>query len=452
MKGLSTAVIALILTVTTLIVMLGVFSLYSFYFSKASANISQQTYLISLSKMISFQVSQMAFYGIQPTLKYFNVSYLIWVSTPTKVLTIVVFNATPSPQSLISYTLPKENARVGLFKSQIEDYASIKSFTLNSNVYLPNGVLLGTVNVKAYNISSNTTYVLSSIIKPDNIIIIWALYYYQGKWYRLAWTYVAPLDQGLGAYILSSSGIYGSSNPKNAIPPHYVTSEKGIMFGLWFKVLNTQTSSLISNYTFNTVNNNNISIIAYMKFGALYANISEDGETVYTTMVSQGLNQGSWYFLNISFGSILGQSISIDLYSANQSLLNAISIPQSQLGSLNGYLARVKFGSSTLAVGISQAFAVSLQSSDGIQQFYNVSQTELKNDPYYNDTNNLEQIIYNAKNKLYSTIYWYFVWSYSNSPSSSIPAIMWYWTIGGGSSKLNTAYIYPVGQNTYTFG
>ena len=447
MKGLSTAIVAMIFVMVTVIAMLGVFSLYLFYFSNESNSIFSQSNLIGISRLIQLQISSLTFYGISPNYNYFNVSYLIWVNSPTKTVTLIIFNETPAPPSLLSYTLPPSNAKSGLFKSQPQGYVSLKNFTLNSNVYSPTGELLGLVNTKAYNISSNSSYILSSIINPYNIIDIWILYYYQGKWYRLAWTYVAPANQGLGLYTLTNSGIYGSSNPNDAIPPHYVTSQKGIMFGVWFKMLNTQANSLISNLSISTVNNNNVSFIIYTKNGGLYINITKNHVTIYTTIILQKLNQGMRYFLNMSFGAQVNQEISIDVYSANQRLLNSITIPQTQLSSLNGYLSRVKFGSPLLTTAVSQAFIVSLQSTSGITRFYNVSQTVLENGYYYNNTNNLKQIIANSNNQLYSIIYWNFVWAYSNPPPN-VPAIMWYWP--SGNAPLATTYIYPVGQNTYS--
>jgi len=454
MRGLSTAVIGFILVMTTLVLMLGVLTLYSFYFSNESSSAFSQSYLVGLSKLVQFQISNLAFYGIPPNYSYFNVSYFIWVSSPTKIVTIVVFNETPTPPNLLSYTLPPSNVKVGLFKSQPQGYVSLQSFTINSNVYSPTGGLLGVINAKAYNVSSNTTYILSSIIKPNNIVVVWVLYNYQGKWYRLAWTYTSPANQGLGVYTLSSSGIVSSSNPSNAVVPHYVTSNKGMMFGLWFKVVNNQTNALVSNLTLTTVNNNNVSIIVFMKSGGLYLNISKNGVVYTTTTILQNLNQGAWYFLNISFGAQLNSGTSnpfmnISIYSTNQKLLRSISITQQQLSftSLNGYLNSVKFGSSVLSTAISQAFIVSSQSSSGATSFYNVSKTVLENGYYYNDTNNLKQIMANANNQLYAIVYWYFVWPYSNPPPPSIPAIMWYYP--SGSSTLATTYIYSTGQNSY---
>jgi len=452
MRGLSTAVVAMILISTTLLLMLGVFTLYSSYFSNESFSAFSQSNIIGLSKLVQFQTSSFTYSGIPPAYNYFNVSFLIWVSSPTKTVTLVVFNATPAPPSLLSYTLPLSNTKSGLFKSQPQGYIDLQSFTINSSVYLPTGELLGTINVKAFNISSNTSYILSSIIKPSNIIVVWALYYYQGKWYRLAWTYTGPAYQGMGLYILSSSGVFNSSNPVNAIAPHYVTSQKGLMFGLWFKVLDNQVNALVSNVTFTTVSssgNYTVSLIVFMKNGGLYLNITQNGVVTNTTIILQKLNQDARYFLNISLGAQVGQGIFITIFSTNQKLLNNISIYQNQahLESLNGYLNSVKYGSSSSAIAISQAFIVSLKNTNGTTPFYNVSQTEIKNGYYYNNTNNLEQIIANTNNQLYSIIYWYFVWPYLTMPPSSIPAIMWYYP--QGSSTLATTYIYSTGQNTY---
>jgi len=447
MKGLSTAVVAMILVITTLSLMLGVFALYSFYFSNTDYSVSTQSYLIGQSKLIQFQISTLSFYGVQQAYKYFNVSYLIWVNSPTKTVTLVVFNATPTPPSLLSYTLPQGNVKSGLFNSQPQGYVSLKSFTINSDVYSPTGVLLGVINAKAYNISSNSSYILSSIIKPGNIIVIWALYYYQGKWYRLAWTYTAPVNQGLGIYVLTNSGPYNSSNPSNAKPPHFLANQKGIMFGFWFEMLNTQASSIVANFSFTTVNKNNVYVIVYTKSGGLYVNISESkvSPTPYTYTILQNLNQGEWYFLNISLGSGSQVGYSASIYSDNQLLLNRIPI-NVQFTSNNGYNVSVKFGSSLATTATSQAFFVSLQSQNGITQFYNVSKTVLMNGYYYNNTNDLKQIISNANNELYDIAYWNFVWAYSNPPPN-LPAIVWYWP--SGNKPLQTIYIYPVGQNTY---
>jgi len=186
-----------------------------------------------------------------------------------------------------------------------------------------------------------------------------------------------------------------------------------------------------------------------MENSNLYLNVLQNGVTTYTTMILQNLNQEGRYFLNISLGALIVKGISINIYSDNQKLLNSTYIPQSQLGlhSLNGYLSKAKLGSGTLAIAIPQAFTVSLHSDNGITSFYNVSKTVLKNGFYYNNTGNLYQIIYNAPNQLYSIIYCYFVWSYSNPPPPNIPAIMWYWP--SGNTPLSMTYIYSTGQNTY---
>lgn len=454
MRGLSLPIVAMIFVTATLAVMLGIFLLYSSYFSNVNYTVSSQSYVIGLSKLVQFQISTLAFYGIPQAYKYFNVSYLIWVSSPTKTVTLVIFNTTPSTPSLLYYTLPQGNMKSGLFKSQPQGYASLQSFTINSNVYLPTGDLLGVINARAYNISSNSTYVLSSIIKPNNVIVIWAMYYYQGKWYRLAWTYTAPMSQGLGLYVLTNSGIFGLANPQGANPPHYVTSNIGIMFGLWFKVLNTQANSIISNLSITKVgNNDNASIIVYIKSGGLYADVVVYTKNIVKTYtILQNLNQGAWYFLNISFGALVaqGNQIIINIYSPSQVLLNSISINKNDvsLTSLNGNISEVKFGSPLIAAVISQAFLVSLQSANAQSKFYNVSQTILMNGYYYNNTNNLKQIIINAQNDLYDIVYWNFVWASSTPPPPNIPAIMWYWPKGSGG--LQTVYIYPTGQNTYT--
>ncbi|MEM4975337.1 MAG: hypothetical protein QXM69_08970 [Sulfolobaceae archaeon] len=463
MKGLVSPVVVMILVTAVLFAMLAVFFLYSFYFTNTSTSASSQSYIIGLSKLVQFQISTFAFRGIQPSNNYFNVSYLISVSAPVKAVTVVVFNATPMPLSQLYYYKPslQSTSKSGLFISQGLNYQSLRPFILTSQVFLPTGDLLGTVSVMAYNITTNSTYVLSSVISPKNIVVIWVLYNYFGKWYRLVYTYTSPISQGVGNYIVIGTGTYAQANPPGAKPPHYVTTQTGDSFGLWFKELNPGVNSIILNLTYisTSAGGTNVTILIYQKAGSLYCNISTISKNGITRLlppklILSNLIQGQWYFMNISTGSHLGlsQEFNISIYSSsrylNSSLISDNSIPQ-----LNGYNITVKFGSSlTAAVGISQAYFVALQSNNPSSKtaFYNVSRNVFSNGYYFNNTKNLQWIISNANNQLYSIIYWYFVVPY-NPPPPTIPAIMWYWPTQG-NMNLQMVYIPEVGSNTYIIG
>lgn len=449
MRGISTPVIALILVITTLFAMLGVFVLYSYYFSGIANGVFTDSYISSLSKLVQIQISTLTFKGVSPSYKYFNVSYLIWVQAPTKTVTVLVFTAGQKELSKVFYSLPTQS-KVGIFKLNVNSYTPIPSFTLNAPVYLPQGgTLLGNVYAQAFNVSSNATYVLSAIVKQNQVVVIWVLFSYLGKWYRLDFTYTNPASEGLGIYVVTSTGIFSQSSKQlsGVSAPHYLTTQTGDSFGFWFYSVNTQTQGQILNLTYYSVGNNNrnVSIVLFQNnIGQLCVNYTTSKSPSIIEPIAS-LNQGSWYFVNITTGSQLGltSSFEIQVYS-NGKVLSSVILNNAP--SLNGYQMSVKFGSPTLIVGISQAYFVSLQNQQGVTSFYNVSSQIFNNGYYYNNTNNLYWIIYNSPQNLYSVVYWDFAIG-SSTPPSSIPGIIWYWT--QNSNTLYTYYLYPSGPNTY---
>ncbi|ARM76825.1 hypothetical protein [Acidianus manzaensis] len=462
MKALSSAVIAIILTLVTVVATLSVFGLYSFYFAGVDSSVSTQGYVISLSKSIQFQISTLGFYGLSPSYKYFNVSYLIWVSAPVRTVTLIVFNSSSLPYSSLYYELPQySNSGVfsSSFKHQTNQYSPLSSFTLGSSVYLPqDGTLLGNVNYKAYNISTNTTYILSSLVKPNNVIVFWILYNYLGKWYRLDFSYLNPGKDGLGIYIVSSTGLFSQGNKglNHVEAPHTLTTQTGDEFGFWFKVFNNETEANILNLTYYTVGEsgkNNVSVILFQKNGELWASDYIEGQIINSTELTS-LNDNNCYFVIIEHGSLLNHpnGFNVTVYSYTGFILSSGTLcahnhsNSNDKISLNGYNMSVTFGSPELADGISQAYFVSQQSNKIKNEIPSISLAILKNGFYYNNTEFLYGKISNSSNNLYSIVYWYFAFAYSNPPTN-VPGIIWYYP--NGNKILNTAIIPEYGTNTY---
>ncbi|MEM0091767.1 MAG: hypothetical protein QXG62_04090 [Saccharolobus sp.] len=454
-------VIVLLLLVATVALSLSVLSIYFSFFSTIDSSLNNQENVITISKLVQIQVSTPSFSGT-PASGY-NVSYLIFISAPVSKLSIIPFVTYPMNYSSLYYYLPQQQQNASLFYSNLNGYIPLNRFIISDNVYLPQGgQFLGKINSIAFNITSNQTYILSAKLKQNQIIVIWILYNYQGKWYRIGYTYINPFNQGVGSYVLASSGIY-SSNSKTSLnhaqSPHFAVSQTGFGFGLWFEpVINSTTRSLILNLTLIPVgsNNNNITVLIYQQNLKLYVNITQTGNKQQTQTFQTflyNLNGGQYYFINISHGSQvnLPNQFNITLYSASGKLLNTtttgklLNTTTNNIGQTNGYNISVTFGSSSLANIIFQAYLVTPQSNSGITQFYNVSTLMLNNGPFYNNTLNYYKIISTSQN-LYGIGYWYFVWPNSNPPSQ-IPGIFWYWPTG--SYSLQTYYIPEIGQNTY---
>jgi len=447
---MESSLVAILLLIATLVLALGAFALYSVSFSNQYYTVSVQEYLIGVSKLISVEASQPIYAGIPPSYNYFNVSYVIWIQSPTKTLTVVAFVASPQPNP--AYILPSSAQNASLFTSSLNGYSSLRLFNLNAIVYLPQGGQpLGNVHVIAYNVSSNSTYVLSAIVRPSQIIMLWLLYYYDGKWYRLDYVYLSPFSGGVGAYIITGSGINkGYSGALNNPTPHIYLSQTGFQLGMWFKVINMQQSPTpLLNATFIPTGNSVgkiFSVILYTQGSSVYVNISGTVKLLYNN-----LKVGQSYFINFTSGSQLGlsQVAEFTIYNKQGQLLNStvMGLPSE----INGYTLILTFGTKTVSNGIYQAFIETIrnpinQNQGGINSFWNVSNIALYNGPLYNNTYLFNWTVAHNPN-LNSSAYWYFVWPYNNPPPQ-LPGVLWYWP----SSKSNYPYIYYIpekGTNTY---
>ncbi|MCQ4343986.1 MAG: hypothetical protein NO117_03395 [Sulfolobales archaeon] len=445
---MESSLVAILLLIATLVLALGAFALYSAVFSDQYYTVSVQEYLIGISKLISIEVSQPTYAGIPPSYNYFNVSYVVWIQSPTKTVTVVPFVASPQPNPF--YTLPSSAQNASLFTSSLNGYSSLPPFNLNATVYLPQGGQpLGNIRVVAYNVSSNSTYVLFGIVKPSQIIMLWLLYYYDGKWYRLGYVYLSPFSNGLGVYIITGSGIYkGYSGTLNNPAPHIYLSQTGFQLGMWFKVINIQQSPTpLLNATFIPTGNNvgkRFSVVLYTQGSSVYVNVSGTVKLLYNN-----LKVGQPYFINFTSGSqlSLSQAAKFTIYNRQGQLLNSsvMSLPSQ----INGYTLILTFGSKTITNGIYQAFIETLQNKQGTNSFWNVSNIALHNGPRYNNTYLFNWTIAHNPN-LYALAYWYFVWPYNNPPPQLI-GILWYWP----SYTTNYPYIYYIpenGTNTYVIG
>ncbi|QGA68039.1 hypothetical protein [Sulfolobus sp. E11-6] len=444
----------LLLIIATVLIALSAFAIYSAFFSVQGLAFLQEENVIGISKLVQVVVSQVSFKGLPPSYNYFNVSYLVWVNSPTKYVTVIPFVASPQLNSF--YTFPSSSQNATILFSSTKGYIPLNTkFPFSGNVYLPQqSQLVGKVSgVYAYNLTSNRSYILSANVKSGQIIILWILYYYQGKWYRLDYTYLNPSNAGIGVYVLTGSGNYvGNSKNTNFTPPHQDTNQKGLGFGLWFKLIsNATTKTYLFNETIVPTDNKNFSILAWIIGNKLYVGIyslsSNKLNTNQTYLLT--LYTNNWYFINFSLGSILKSSKSVIFTIYNLSSQTALNTTTLGVGESNGYISIVKFGSISTTVAISQAYLATLQSNSGSSNFYNVSSTMLKNGPLYNNTYNYNWTILHSNNKLYAIGYWYFVYP-SYPPPSTIPGTLWYWPNGQGKTNYPEIYYIPEqGSNTY---
>jgi len=444
-------VVNLMIIVATIVLALAIFEVYSVYMSSYTLTFLQQENVIGLSKLVGASISQVSFYGIPPSYNYFNVSYIIWIKSPTPKVTIIPFVI--SPQLNLFYALPNGNQNAALFYSTTNGYNLVTRFQFNNNVYLPQqGQLLGKVNSYAFNITSNQTYIISAKVKPGQVIIIWILYYFNGKWYRLDYTYLNPTNSGIGVYALSSSGLYYTNSPTlTGFPqPHISISQTGFQMGLWFSpISNATTQSIILNATLGPTGSQGnsqktFSIVIYQLGYNLYLSIMQGSITTFHTLL-YSLNQNTFYFLNFTSGSQanLAGKLNISIYSYSGKILNYTKNPLSLPSEINGYILNVTFGSPLLTDVITQAFFETLknQGNLGSTSFYNVSSVMLKDGYLYNNTYNYTWIIAHSKS-LYAIGYWYFIYQSSNPPSQ-IYGLLW---VSGNTTPY---YIPEIGKNTY---
>ena len=434
-----------ILLIVTIVAALSVLGIYFAYTSVYSPQVVNQEYLISLSKAISASISEEAFKGIPPSYECFNVSYLIWIKSITPKITLVPF--VTCPQKSICLYIPNSQQNAVILSSGKNCYSRIKSFIINCNIYLPQQCkLLGKASVYAFNITSNETYELLAKVKPGQIVVIWILYYYQGKWYRLDFTYANPSGEGLGVYIITSSGSYNScSKSTNVKAPHVTISQTGFQMGLWFKEISTSTQkSILLNDTLVPTGNKGkeFSIIFYECSGNLCVCIVSDKGICTRESIGE-IKEGCCYFLDFVSGAQTANTkqLSITLYNT-KGIIASDEIPLPS--EVNGYTLIVKFGCKNLVNGISQSFFEVLKSkSSGLTGFDEIEETIYNHGFLYNDTSCIYEIIKNCDN-LYAVGYWYFVCGSSSTPPY-INGILWYYSNG----NLCKTCIPEVGQNTY---
>jgi hypothetical protein len=448
---MESSIVAVLLLIATLALALGVFAFYSVSFSNQYSSVSEQEYLIGVSKLIGIEVSQPTYAGIPPDYNYFNVSYVIWIQSPLKTVTIVAFVTSLQPNP--SYVLPSNAQNASLFASSLNGYSSLRPFNLNATVYLPQGGQpLGNIHVVAYNVTSNSTYVLSAVLRPSQIIMLWFLYYYDGKWYRLDYVYLSPFSSGIGVYIISGSGVYKGYNGTLSNPTPYIyIGFTGFQIGMWFKVINVQESPTpLLNVTFIPTDSNSgkkFSVILYTKGPSAYVNISGTVRLLYNN-----LKVGQPYLITFTSPPmfLLGPVAEIRIYNEQGDLLTS-SIMGMPLG-LNKYVLVFTFGSKTISNGIYQAFFVTSHNPttpiDSLFLEY-LLQTVIQNGPLYNNT-----YLFNWTAMYYprfsAVAYWYFVWPYNNPPNQ-LPGLLWYWP-SGGSNYPDIYYIPENGTNTYVIG
>jgi hypothetical protein len=467
---MESSVVAILLLIATLVLALGVFALYSVSFSDQYYTVSVQEYLIGISKLIGIEVSQPTYAGIPPNYSYFNVSYVIWIQSPTKTVTVVPFVASPQPNP--SYIFPSSAQNASLFTSSLNGYSSLRPFNLNATVYLPQGGQpLANVHVVAYNVSSNSTYVLSAVVRPSQIIMLWLLYYYDGKWYRLDYVYLSPFSSGLGVYIITGDGVYkGYNGTFNNLKPYINIPDPGVQVGMWFEVTKIQQSPApLLNATFiplppppNTpppINQGEeVFVTLYTRGSSLYVNLYEPGQSLYpggpqppkinqTVLLYSNLKVGQPYFINFSCGDAFpgaDHNLKFTIYNKQGKLLNTTVVytqPET-----DGDTVILTFGSKTASNGIYQAFLDTLKNNQGINSFWNISNFILRNGPLYNDTYLFNWTVAHNPN-LNSSAYWYFVWPYDNPPPQ-LPGIVWYWPTS--TLKYPDIYYIPeIGTNSY---
>jgi hypothetical protein len=449
---MGTAIVNMMFIVATILISIVALSLYSIYISYTNSNLLYINTLESFSKSIQISISALTFYSyISRNSIIYNVSFLAIVSVKgydinQGQLIIYPFVTNPNPNLYLYVPNGVQNAVINVSNS----------LPISGNVYLPDGELLGTVKGQGYVVTNNQPFLVSANVTGDEIIVLWVLVNINNHYYRLGYTYVTPLDSGIGAFVTTSSGKYNACNQQlNLNPPLIFSSNKGLVFGLWFNPYEISNSkSMLFNITFNVVSSakENVSFVFYTQNTTLFVN-----QTTYTSKglvlyevapIYNKLTQGDWYFLNFSTGSQLSSpnlNILITLYQSNGRLITEQPFTPVGVSSGNGYASIIQFGNSSSTNLISQA-VLSTEQSNSLSNapIYNVTDQLLENAPLFNNTYNLKWIISHAQNQLYSIVYWYFVANYY-PPPSQVQAIVWYYESG----NLEQAYINEIGYNTW---
>ncbi|AWR98385.1 hypothetical protein [Metallosphaera hakonensis] len=450
-------VVTLLIVLVTLMLAIGVFGIYTTYFAAQGSVIGSNEIVVSQSKETQIFVSPITFKGIGPSYTTFNVSFLLWYSTPVKNVVLIPFVINPLPGLGTYLYSPQGTVNASIETNSTGEVEVLPHFTLDYPVYTPQGQQLE-VNAPAYNVTSTGTYIVHSTVKPGEIIVVWLLTNEFGKWYRLGYFFVNPANAGLGLYVITHSGQYlGNSKNVNFKPPHLFSNNQGVQTGLWFEPLgNATVNSTIFYAVINTTS------------GYYYIKIYQSGleiyaTTNYTTNSNSGarmttepigdVNPYNWYFVNFTYGHQTSNETkgnNITLYTESGKLIGNTSFPIP--GQTNSYEVSITFGSPNSFDEISQAFLVTKQSNSNDAYFYNVSTIMLKHNPYYNNTETYNWTINHARNILHGIVYWYFVYP-SSSPPTELYATVWYWPKGSGSAQYaNLTYIPESGPDTWVIG
>jgi len=449
---MGTAVVNMMFVVATILISIVTLSLYSIYISYTDSNLSYINTLESFSKSIQISVSALTFYSfIGKKSTIYNVSFLTSVSVKGYDINhgqLIIYPFVTNPNPNLYLYVPN-----GVQKAVIN---VSNSLPISGNVYLPDGELLGTVKGQGYVVTNNQPFLVSANVTGDEIIVLWVLVNVNNHYYRLGYTYVTPLDSGIGVFVTSGSGKYSACNQQlNLNPPLIFSSNKGLVFGLWFNPYEISNSkSMLFNITFNLVSSGgeSVSFVFYTQNITLFVNqtifISKGLALHKVAPIYNKLTQGDWYFLNFSTGSQLispNLNMLITLYQSNGSLINETQFTPVGISSGNGFASIIQFGNSSSTNLISQAVLSTEQSkSPSNAPIYNVTDQLLENGYLFNNTYNLSWIISHAQNQLYSIVYWYFVTNYY-PPPSQVQSIVWYYESNG----LKQVYINESGYNTW---
>jgi hypothetical protein len=448
---MATAIVNMMFVVAAVLISIVALSLYSIYISYTNSNLSYINTLESFSKSIQISVSALTFYSfISKSSTIYNVSFLTSVSVKGYDINhgqLIIYPFVTNPNPNLYLYVPN-----GVQKAVIN---VSNSLPISGNVYLPDGELLGTVKGQGYVVTNNQPFLVSANVTGNEIIVLWVLVNINNHYYRLGYTYVTPLDSGIGIFITSSSGKYLTSSQQSNLDPSLIfSSNKGLVFGLWFSPYEISNSkSMLFNITFNLVSSGgeNASFVFYTQNSTLFVNQTthtSKGLVYKVAPIYNNLSQGDWYFLNFSTGSQLSSpnlNMLITLYQQNGSLITEQNFTSVNVSSGNGFASIIQFGNSSSTNLISQAVLSTEQSkSSSNAPIYNVTDQLLENGYLFSNTYNLSWIISHAQHQFYSIVYWYFVANYY-PPPSQVQAIVWYYK----SNVLEQVYINENKFNTW---
>ncbi|MGC9105019.1 MAG: hypothetical protein ACP5HQ_01135 [Thermoprotei archaeon] len=240
----------------------------------------------------------------------FKSAFLITVDSPLTQVVLVPFVAKPNADPF--YTLPGPSQNASIAKITSNSYTEVPSVAISNKVInIPQYGSIGPVTVKGYKVYTNTSYVLVANATPSSVIIVWVLANLNGEWYRVGYAYIKPSGEGMGMYASSLTGLYklftGSlDNPT----PHIALSNKGTQIGLWFMpVMYSPKPSPLVNITFVPTGTCKkiFSVVFYTVNSSLYFNVTDGPGSkpiINNVLVYNKLKVGNWYFLNFSLGAI----------------------------------------------------------------------------------------------------------------------------------------------------